>query len=320
MSEPGPPLLRVGADAAGLRADAFLARELPYVSRTRLRQKVQMGEAFLNGRRFATSTRLRSGDLITIQWRAAPRTDPVQPFTVLWEDESFLAVDKPAGIASHPMGHTQTGTVVQFARQRHLLEIRRSLEHGDGGFYPTLVNRLDTFTSGIVLVAKTILAYRVMQAVVVQRLVQKEYQALVEGVLSEESGKIELPIGPDATSTIRVKRECRDDGLASSTAWEATRRFDGYTLVRAMPLTGRQHQIRIHFASVGHPIYGDLLYKDESLFLRYQESRGTIDDSLPKRQCLHAGQVRFTHPLTGHEILIESPLPEDFQSILNGLS
>lgn len=319
MPDPYPSTLRVGADGDGLRADVFLERELPDVSRTRVRQKVQMGEAFLNGRRFATSTRLHSGDSITIQWRAMPRADPVPPLVVLWEDESLLAVDKPAGVASHPMGRTQSGTVVQFARQRHVAEIRRSLDEGNGEFYPTLVNRLDRFTSGIVLVAKTHRMHRAMQDMTVRRLIEKEYQALVEGVLPEETGRIEFPIGPDPSSTIRVKRAYRADGLPSITTWEVIRRFAECTLLRAMPLTGRQHQIRVHLAGIGHPVVGDLLYKDENLFLRYQESSESGDDTLPTRQCLHAGRVRFTHPLTGHEVLTESPLPEDFLSVLRGL-
>jgi 23S rRNA pseudouridine1911/1915/1917 synthase len=161
---------------------------------------------------------------------------------------------------------------------------------------------------------------RAMQDMTVQRLIEKEYEALVEGVLPDERGRIELPIGPDPSSTIRVKRACRADGMPSTTVWEVMRRFTACTLVRAMPLTGRQHQIRVHLAGIGHPVWGDLLYKEESLFLRFQDSSATPDDILPARQCLHAGRVRFVHPLSGHEVLIESPLPEDFLSVLRGLS
>jgi len=321
MSPAGPlheGMLRVDAAGDGLRADVFLARAFPHVSRTRLKQKVQMGEAFLNGKRFATSTRLRTGDTVTILWQGAPTEHTVTPHAVLWEDDALLAIDKPAGVASHPMGRIQSGTVVQFARQRHAEEIRRSLETGDGEFYPTLINRLDTFTSGIVLVAKTRSMHRIMQDLVVRRLVSKEYCALVEGLLAENTGRIDFPIGPDPRSAIRVKRARVPEGLPSVTLWEVVRRLEAHTLVRAFPLTGRQHQIRVHFAGIGHPVLGDLLYKDESLFLRYQQLDGAADESLPSRHYLHAARLGFTHPLSGHAITIESPLPEDFLKLVSG--
>jgi 23S rRNA pseudouridine1911/1915/1917 synthase len=308
-----PALLRVDGSADGLRADAFLARELPTLSRTRIRQKIQMGESLLNGRRFATSTRLREGELITMTWRGTPPRHGDLQLPILYEDAVLVAVDKPAGVASHPVGGRQSGTVVQFARQRYAAEIRASIDAGDPGFYPTLANRLDVLSSGIVLIAKTRAAHAAMQVLMVQRLVTKEYLVLVEGSLKAEAGVIDAPIGFDDGSAIRVKMACRPDGRASVTEYSVVRRLPAHTLVRAIPRTGRQHQIRVHFASLGHPVVGDLLYKDEQLFLRFQ---GVVKGMLPPRQALHAAGMRFLHPFTSRPVSIECPPPQDFLAMV----
>ena len=140
-----------------------------------------MGESLLNGHRYSTATHLRAGDEISITWRRLPERGAAPQFPLLFEDGQLLAVNKPAGVASHPMGRRQSGTVVQFARMRYAAMIRESLGRGDMAFYPTLVNRLDVFTSGIVLLALTGPVHKAMQAMVVQRLISREYVALVEG-------------------------------------------------------------------------------------------------------------------------------------------
>lgn len=316
--------LNVAAECAGLRADAFLSLQLPQVSRTRLRRKIQMGEALLNGRRFATSTRLNPGDEIVVRWRRVPPDVLPPSLPVLFEDAHLLALDKPAGIATHPMGRTQAGTVIQAARYRYAEQIRESLRHGDPGVYPRLVNRLDVFTSGIVLIARTREMHLAMQALAAARHVTKVYVALVEGSVAQEEGSITLPVGRDPVSAVRVKMAVRRDGLASITNYRVLRRLPpaapgdvpGDTLLEVTPVTGRQHQIRVHLAAIGHPVRGDLLYKNEELFLRYQANEGRLDDALPARHCLHAARVAFVHPLTGVEVQIESPTPADFLAFM----
>jgi 23S rRNA pseudouridine1911/1915/1917 synthase len=322
-----PVRLQVDAASAGMRADHFLARELPSISRTRIRQKVQMGESRLNGRRYATSTRLAEGDMISIAWRegsgaeASPAARAAQgELQILWEDGSLVVVNKPAGIASHPMGRVQADTVVQRLRDRYADAIHESLSRGDPGFYPRLVNRLDTFTSGIVVVALTRPCQLLMQDLVVRRLVHKKYIALVEGTVAAEEGRIELPLGRDETSGIRVKMAPRPDGLASVTCYRVVRRMPAHTLLEIVPLSGRQHQIRVHLAAIGHPVLGDLLYRDESLFLRYQALGGALDGTLPSRHCLHASEVRFTHPASSETVTVTAPLPGDFLSIMARLA
>ena len=319
MRDLPPSCLRVDDTSSGIRADAFLCRELPFLSRTRVRQKIQMGESLLNGRRYASSTRLREGDLITLQWRGVPDRSPQPPLQVLYEDEYLLAVNKPAGVASHPMGRAQSGTVIQSARQLYAREIQDSLSHGDGSFYPSLVNRLDTFTSGIVLIAKARETLLALQALAARALISKEYAACVEGRLAQDEGRIDLPIGRDSSSAIRVKMAVRPDGLPSVTDYRVRRRLPRHTLLAAFPQNGRQHQIRVHLAALGHPVCGDLLYIDEGLFLRYQRNGGILDDTLPSRHCLHAERVAFIHPVTKSLLTISAPLPADFLEILEHL-
>ena len=323
---PPPERLLVAREHAGLRADVYLALCLPFLARTRIRQKIQTGESLLNGRRYATSARLREGDEITIEWRGPVDRTPAPRLDILFEDEWILAVDKPAGIASHPMGRIQSGTAIQFARERDAAEIAAHLARGDAGFYPRLVNRLDVFTSGVVLVARTRHALRAMHELVAARRIEKRYMALVEGIIGEQEGRIELAIGRDETSAVALKMAARADGLPSLTTYRVIRRLPRHTLVRAFPLTGRQHQIRVHFAAIGHPVWGDLLYKDERLFLRYLDfvkGDGTLggipDADLPVRHLLHAEEVSFVHPATEAAVRISSPLPADFEEILQRL-
>jgi 23S rRNA pseudouridine955/2504/2580 synthase len=309
--------LRVADPDAGLRADAFVSREMPGLSRTRVRQKIQGGDALLNGRRFATSTRLRAGDEIVVPLRAPLRDEPAAALPVLYEDEHLLAVDKPAGIATHPTGGIQSGTVIQFARSRSAGRIRERLAQGDRDWYPRPVNRLDVFTSGIVLVALTREAQKAMQVLLLERRIRKEYLALVEGVVPWDAGTILLATGSDPASTVRVKMAALPGGRPTVTRIRVLKRLSLHTLVEASPQTGRQHQIRVHLAAVGHPVVGDLLYRDERLFLRYQEAGRTLDESLPARHFLHAARVSFVHPFTGRALAIESPLPAELTAALD---
>jgi 23S rRNA pseudouridine1911/1915/1917 synthase len=319
---PLPERLLVAREHAGLRADVYLALCLPFLARTRIRQKVQTGESLLNGRRYASSARLQEGDEITIEWRGPVDGRPAPRLDILFEDDWILAVDKPAGVASHPMGRIQSATAIQFIRERDSEQIAAHLARGDAGFYPRLVNRLDVFTSGAVLVARTREALRAMHELVAERRLEKSYVAVVDGLLVEEEGCIELAIGRDETSAVALKMATRADGLPSVTTYRVVRRLPRHTLVRAFPFTGRQHQIRVHFAAIGHPVWGDLLYKDERLFLRYldcMDRDGVLDADLPARHLLHAEEISFVHPRTGAAVRISSPLPADFKEIVQRL-
>ena len=314
-----PSHLTVESAHNGLRADAFLALALPSLSRTRVRQKIQTGESFLNGRRYATSARLRPGDIITVFWRSIPSSTPCRRFEILYEDEHIVAVDKPAGVASHPTGRFQRDTVIQFLRELFAAEVRASLGSA-GEFYPRLVNRLDVFTSGVILAAKTDNALRRMQAMAADGKIIKKYIALVDGVVAEGRCRIDLPLGPDPSSATRLRVAPREDGLPSVTDCIVLRRFAAHTLLAVFPRSGRQHQIRAHLSALGHPVWGDLLYKDESLFLGHQRSvEAKPDPSFPCRHCLHAEESEFVHPFTGETTIVKSALPADFSLIIRSL-
>jgi 23S rRNA pseudouridine1911/1915/1917 synthase len=310
---------RVGPEQAGLRADLFLGLRAAFLSRTRLKRKIMGGEALVNGHRLSTSTRLREGDLVEIRYRPGDDQTPAWKPEILFEDAHLLAVNKPAGVPVHPAGRKQAGTVIQAVRDRFRGETALGLLRGDPGFYPSLVNRLDLFSSGVVLIAKNRQALLAMHRLIARGGVEKRYLAIVRGRLEPASGRLTDPIGRDAASRIELKRAVRADGLLAVTEFETLEILDGYTLVTARPLTGRQHQLRVQFSARGHPVWGDLLYDDESLFLRYLANGCRLDDALPPRQGLHAERVRFRHPLDGTTIEIAAPPPEDLLRILAGL-
>jgi 23S rRNA pseudouridine1911/1915/1917 synthase len=310
---------RVGAEHAGLRADLFLGLQAPFLSRTRLKRKIMSGEVQVNGNRLATSTRLREGDTLEVRWRRNDDTSPPWIPEILFEDAHLLAVHKPAGVPVHPAGRKQSGTVIQGVQDRLRGEIAGGLRRGDPGFYPGLVNRLDLFSSGVVLIAKNHLALLAMHRSLARREIENRYLVIVRGTLEPSSGRIEHPIGRDEKSGIELKRAVRPDGMPSVTDYRTLEALNGYTLLEARPLTGRQHQIRVHFAALGHPVWGDLLYADESLFLRYLANGCRLDESLPPRQGLHAERIRFRHPLDGREIEVVAPPPEDFYQVLAAL-
>jgi RluA family pseudouridine synthase len=310
--------LKVPAARAGLRADEYLSVELPFLSRTRIKHKIMMGESLLNGRRYATSTRLKEDDEIVISWRRPPEDAPVSPLPILFEDGHIMAVDKPAGVPSHPSGIRQSGTVIQFARERHRARIEADLSGGGRDFYPCLVNRLDMRTSGVILIALHRETLAAMHAMIARGGIRKTYLAVVDGTLDVDRGMIELPLGRDEESAVGIKMAARPDGLPCVTEYEVIRRLPAHTVVHAFPRTGRQHQVRAHFAAIGHPVWGDLIYKDERLFLRYWDSAGS-DSTLPPRHLLHAERVSFTHPVTGERVEIASEPPEDFKKIAESL-
>jgi len=319
----------VQARHAGLRADVYVAMQFPSLSRTRVKQKIMQGESLLNGRRFATSARMRPGDRLELFWRrespppeaAAPGcpADSDPPLQILYEDEHLIAVDKPAGLPVHPTGRKQTHTLIQMVRARERQRILDSLAGGETGYYPGLVNRLDLFTSGVVLVAKDRITLAAMHRHSAAGGMRKRYLAVVAGLPDPPEGRIDLPIGPDPASPIGLKQTVRQDGRPALTEYRVIERMGGHTLLELLPRTGRQHQLRVHLAAIGHPVWGDLIYADPSLFLRYVAGGCRLQADMPPRHALHAEQLGFRHPLQGRELLIRSPAPADFLAIAERL-
>jgi 23S rRNA pseudouridine1911/1915/1917 synthase len=309
---------------AGLRADVYVAMRFPALSRTRVKQKIMQGESLLNGRRYASSARLRPGDRLELFWRAGAPPDPclagpAPRLEILYEDAQLIAVNKPAGVPVHPTGRKQSLTLIQLLRSRDQERISASLAGGDTSYYPSLVNRLDLFTSGAVLVAKDRVTLVAMHRLIAAGEVHKRYLALAAGSFAHRQGRIELPLGPDPESAIGIKQAAREDGLPALTEYRVIDRVGGHTLLEARPRTGRQHQVRVHLAALGHPIWGDLIYADETLFLRYYANGCRLDEGMPPRQALHAQQLRFRHPVESRDVEILAPPPPDFLAILEQL-
>jgi 23S rRNA pseudouridine1911/1915/1917 synthase len=287
--------MTLSADEAdrGKRLDAFLRERLPEYSRSRLQQWIREGRVHLDGAAAKASYLIRGTEAIALEPGALPplRAEPEDiPLLVLYEDASAVAIDKPAGLAVHPGAGLHGGTIVNA-----LLHRFHTLSSVGGDLRPGIVHRLDRFTTGVLLVAKTDQAHRDLADQFARREVEKIYLALVEGRL-EGSGRIRKPITRDPKNRARMtaRLEC---GRPALTDWEAIRHFSGFTLLRIRLGTGRTHQIRAHMASTGHPVAGDRLYGAEA--------------SPWNRYFLHAQRLGFRSPATGERVSVESPLPPD---------
>ena len=277
----------------GKRLDAFLRERLPEYSRSRLQQWIREARVEVHGVAAKASYSIRGTETITLEPGTMPplRAEAEDiPLNVLYEDASAVAIDKPSGLAVHPGAGLYRGTVVNA-----LLHRFQTLSSLGGDFRPGIVHRLDRFTSGVLLVAKTDEAHHDLAGQFARREVEKIYLALVEGKL-EESGRIRKPIARDPKNRARMTARL-EFGRPSLTDWEAIRHFSGFTLLRIRLGTGRTHQIRAHMASLGHPVAGDRLYGAKA--------------SPWNRYFLHAHRIGFRSPATGDRVTVESPPPSD---------
>jgi len=292
---------------AGKRLDQALHEELPGFSRARLQAWIKGGRVLVNGAPARSSRVLREGDLVDVEPAELPplRAEPEAiPLRVLYEDEAIVAIDKPAGMVVHAGAGVRSGTLVNA-----LLSRFESLSELGGDLRPGIVHRLDRFTSGVILVAKNDAAHRALAALFAGRKVEKTYLALVHGKLKEERGRIEKPIARDPRHRTRMTARLAH-GRAAWSEYTVLRRFAGFTLLEVRIGTGRTHQIRVHLASIGHPVAGDRLYGAPA-----KSAAQPPGD----RFFLHAHRIRFEHPFTAQPVAIESPLPEDLSRWLEQL-
>jgi 23S rRNA pseudouridine1911/1915/1917 synthase len=300
--------LRVGEGKA--RLDRYLAEQIGALSRSAAQRLIQNGQVTVNGEPARASYQVRPGDLVAA---LLPAEEPAGlaaesiPLSVVYEDEALLAVDKPAGMVVHPAPGHVGGTLVN-ALLAHCPELA-----GSGDDRPGIVHRLDRDTSGLILVAKSDPVRRALQRQFQDRRVRKTYLTLLEGSLQPAWGRIEAPIGRDPHH--RQRMAVLPGGREAVTEYhvlELYARTDGpaageYTLVEAEPQTGRTHQIRVHLASIGHPVVGDRVY-------------GRRRSHLPvPRQFLHAWRLEFEHPHTGQHLELEAPLPAELLAVLEML-
>ena len=289
-------------DRPGERLDRFLADRCTDLSRTRIKRLIADGEVTVEGATSNAGFRLKSGQSVTIR---APDPAPSHvlpqniPIDVVYEDDHMLVVDKPAGMPVHPgIGHPDSTLL------NAVLGISPEVASVGGTLRPGLVHRLDKDTSGLMAIAKTDDAHRSLSEQLKNRTVDKGYLALVVGTLEPVEAIIEAPVGRDPND--RKKMAIIEDGREALTRYHTIARLRGCTYVDVRPKTGRTHQIRVHFASIGHPVFGDATYG--------------FPDSRLARQFLHASSLEFEHPATGKRVGFESPLPDDLQAVLDDLS
>ena len=291
------------------RLDVFLAKAVPTLTRSRLKRLTDLGYVLLNGSVPKASAKLQPGDRILL---TVPPPKPVEltpeaiPLDVLYQDDELLVVDKPAGLTVHPAPGHPNHTLVNA-----LLAICGDLKGIGGELRPGIVHRLDKDTSGLMMVAKSDLAHQGLSRQIKDRQVRKGYMALARGEVKPPEGVIRAPIGRDPRN--RKRMAVVAGGRESSTAYRVLRSYqpdrESYSLLEVFPETGRTHQIRVHFASEGHPLVGDAVYG-----LR---RKGEVLSSV--RQFLHAHVLGFRHPVLGHYLEFNSPLPADLQAVLQEL-
>jgi 23S rRNA pseudouridine1911/1915/1917 synthase len=277
----------------GKRLDSFLHERLPEFSRSRLQTWIREDRVRVDGRGEKPSYLLRGLEQIELEPAHLPplhaRAEDI-PLVILYEDASVVAIDKPAGMVVHAGAGVHEGTVVNA-----LLHRFASLSTVGGDLRPGIVHRLDRFTSGVLLVAKTDAAHQELTRQWAARTVEKIYLTLVEGAM-EGSGRIQKPIARDPKQRARMTARS-GTGRPALTDWESLERFAGYTFVRIRLGTGRTHQIRAHMAASGHPVAGDKLYGAWA--------------SAWQRYFLHAHQLGFRSPARGEPVMVVSPLPPD---------
>ena len=270
-------------------------------SRSRLQEWVRDGHVTVNGGRAKSSLLLKGGEAIQVTPANLPplRAEAEDlPIDVLYEDAAVIGVNKRAGMVVHAGAGNHTGTLVNALLHRFAV-----LSKAGGDLRPGIVHRLDKETSGVLVVARTDAAHRDLAEQFQSRTVSKMYLALVHGVVSANTGTIDKPIARDPVR--RMRMSCKlETGRTALTQWTVLRRFGRHTLLEVKIGTGRTHQIRVHLASVGHPIVGDTLYG------------APASKILPERFFLHAARLAFRSPATGETVTIEAPLAGELAAII----
>jgi len=300
-----PPLasravsLVIPVEMAGLRLDQALARLLPGESRTRLARLIQEGHVRVDGRAAAIRQKLRSGEAVEVELVARPmegaHAAEAIALTVIHEDEDVLVIDKPAGLVVHPGSGNWSGTMLN-ALLHHAPGARELPRAG-------IVHRLDKDTSGLLVVAKNEAAQAALVRQLQARTMKRTYLALARGAIARD-GRVEAPIGRHPMQ--RTRMAVVPSGKPAVTHYRVRERLRVHTLLECELETGRTHQIRVHLASIGHPIEGDPVYAG-----RGPRAFG--------RQALHAWKLAFAHPRDGKPARFESKLPADFRALLESL-
>lgn len=284
-------------DNPGIRLDVFVTETLD-ISRNQALKMIKSGEVLVNNEEVKAGYLVKSEDEISIN-HVDENTDLIpeeMDLNIVYEDEDVIVVDKANGVVVHPAPGNYSGTLVNG------LMHHSKLSDNNGEFRPGIVHRIDACTTGLLMVAKNNKAHDFLATQLADKKVKRKYMALVWGVIPNDTGLIDAPIGRDKND--RKKMAINPDGKEAITNFKVLKRFNEVTLIELELNTGRTHQIRVHMNYIGHPVVNDPVYGRKKL----------IDDT---GQCLHAKELGFIHPSTKEYIHFDSELPEKFINIMN---
>ena len=293
-------ILEIAENQAGERIDRFLA-DSQDLTRSFLQKILKDGEVAVNGKSVKANYKLRKGDRIEFEIPEAVEPDIVAediPLSILYEDADVLVVDKPKGMVVHPAAGHYSQTLVNAV----MYHCKGELSGINGVLRPGIVHRIDRDTTGSIIICKNDMAHNEIARQLKEHSINRRYRAIVTGVLKDDEGTIEGAIGRDKKD--RKKMAITADGKPAVTHYRVLQRFKHYTYVECVLETGRTHQIRVHMASIGHPLLGDEVYGRKS------------DKYKCEGQCLHAMTLGFHHPRTGEYIEVNAPLPPYFEHLL----
>ena len=300
-----------------MRLDTFVATADAQLSRAQVQQGIRAGWLTVNGQPAKAAYRVRPGDRIALilpePQPSAAAPEPI-PLHLLYEDDWIVVVNKPAGLVVHPGSGNPSGTLVNA-----LLHHCPRLSGVGGVVRPGIVHRLDKDTSGVMVAAKNDLAHRGLAAQFSCHSVDRRYRGLVFGAMEHAAGTISAAVGRDRVDRKRMTTRARV-GRHAVTHWRVLTQWEQLSLVEARLETGRTHQVRVHFASIGHGLVGDPVY-GSARRVRTLSAPKPVCDVLRgvNRQLLHAGHLGFVHPATGCRMVFQTPVPADFQAVLDVL-
>ncbi|MBW9170704.1 RluA family pseudouridine synthase [Clostridium estertheticum] len=294
---------KVEENSVGMRLDVFIANEFEDKSRSYIQGIIEKENATVNGKCRKSNFKLKLNDTIDL---SIP--DPVElnvkaediPLDVIYEDSDVIVINKPQDMVVHPAPGNYSGTLVNA-----LLNHCTDLSGINGVLRPGIVHRIDKDTSGALVVAKNDNAHNSLAAQLKDHSMTRSYLALVEGVIKDDEGMVDAPIGRHSKD--RIKMAIVESGKKAVTHYKVIERFEGYTLVECNLETGRTHQIRVHMAKIGHPLVGDLIYG-------FKKQKFNL-----KGQVLHAKRLGFIHPTTNKYMEFDSPIPAYFEKLITKL-
>lgn len=299
-------MLTADSAAAGERIDSFLAEQYPDMTRSGIQKLIEGGNIMVNDKVPAKNYKLRQGDrlVLCIPDPVLPEALPENiPLDIAYEDDDLLVVNKPKNMVVHPATGNYSGTLVNAL----LYHCGDSLSGINGVLRPGIVHRIDKDTSGLLIVAKNDFSHRLLAEQIKEHSFTRKYQAVVYGNFKTDSGTVDAPIGRHPTD--RKKMTVTEKNSRNAvTHYRVLGRYNGFTHLELTLETGRTHQIRVHMASIGHPVAGDPVYGPKKVITSLQG------------QCLHAYYISFVHPRSGETITLSAPLPEYFTSFLRTIS